>query len=78
MPTGESVTSPKRGEVTLAQGWHALNRPGQIVIAVNKDGTDIEPLLSHAENTQVNQTTWGDLDAEIAKEIDAAKAANAS
>ena len=42
---------------------------GLIVVAVNKVGTDIEPLLSGAEKTVVVQTVWGDLDAEIEKEI---------
>jgi uncharacterized membrane protein len=42
---------------------------GLIVVAVNKVGTDIEPLLAGAERTVVVQTTWGDLDAEIDKEI---------
>ena len=39
------------------------------MVAVNKVGTDIEPLLSGAEKTVVVQTVWGDLDAEIEKEI---------
>ena len=39
------------------------------MVAVNKVGTDIEPLLAGAEKTVVVQTTWGDLDAEIDKEI---------
>jgi uncharacterized membrane protein len=42
---------------------------GLIVVAVNKVGTDIEPLLAGAEKTKVVQTTWGDLDAEIDAEI---------
>ena len=42
---------------------------GLIVVAVNKVGTDIEPLLAGAEKTMVVQTTWGDLDAEIENEI---------
>ena len=42
---------------------------GLIVVAVNQVGTDIEPLLAGAEKTKVVQTTWGDLDAEIDKEI---------
>jgi hypothetical protein len=40
---------------------------------VNKQGTDIEPLLKNAEKTFVTNTTWGDLDAEIEKEIAAAQ-----
>jgi uncharacterized membrane protein len=42
---------------------------GLLVVAVNKVGTDIEPLLSGADKTKVVQTTWGDLDAEIDNEI---------
>ena len=38
---------------------------GLIVVAVNKVGTDIEPLLAGAEKTVVVQTVWGDLDAEL-------------
>jgi uncharacterized membrane protein len=42
---------------------------GLIVVAVNKVGTDIEPLLSGADKTVVVQTVWGDLDAELESEI---------
>jgi len=49
---------------------------GLIVVAVNKVGTDIEPLLGFADKTVVVQTTWGDLDAEIESEI--AKAQDSS
>jgi hypothetical protein len=52
---------------------------GLLVVAVNRAGTDIEPLLSGAESTKVTQTTWGDLDAELEKELaDAQKAASGS
>jgi uncharacterized membrane protein len=47
---------------------------GLIIVAVNKQGTDIEPLLSNAEKTSVTQTTAGDLDAEIDKELAEAQA----
>jgi uncharacterized membrane protein len=47
---------------------------GLIIVAVNRLGTDIEPLLSNANKTVVTNTTWGDLDAELEKEI--AKAQN--
>lgn len=47
---------------------------GLIVVAVNKESTDIEPLLGGAETTRVTQTTWGDLDAALDKEIAAAQA----
>ena len=42
---------------------------GLIVVAVNKVGTDIEPLLAGADKTVIVQTTWGDLDAAIDSEI---------
>lgn len=42
---------------------------GLIIVAVNKQGTDIEPLLPNAEKTSVTQTTAGNLDAEIDKEL---------
>jgi hypothetical protein len=51
---------------------------GLIVVAVNKFGTDIEPLLSGAEKTVVVQTTWGDLDAELENEIAKAQKDSAS
>ena len=42
---------------------------GLIVVAVNILGVDIEPLLANADKTVVSNTTWGDLDSEIDKEI---------
>ncbi len=42
---------------------------GLVVVAVNRLGTDIEPLLANADKTVITNTTWGDLDAEIEKEI---------
>lgn len=47
---------------------------GLIVVAVNKQGTDIEPLLRNAGKTSVTQTTAGNLQAEIDKELAEAKA----
>ena len=47
---------------------------GLIVVAVNKYGADVEALLSGAEKSVVVQTTWGDLDAELEKEIGKAQA----
>ena len=52
----------------------ASGESGLIVVAVNERGSDITPLLSNAQKTKVLSTTWGDLDAEIDKEIAAAKA----
>jgi hypothetical protein len=40
------------------------DRDGAVV--VNRSGEDIEPLLANADKTVVTNTTWGDLDAEIA------------
>jgi uncharacterized membrane protein len=47
---------------------------GLIIVAVNKEGTDIEPLLPNAEKTSVIQTTAGNLQTEIDKELAAAGA----
>lgn len=47
---------------------------GLVVVAVNQKGSDITPLLSHAEASKVTGTTWGDLDKELASEIEAAEA----
>ena len=49
-------------------------KSGLIVVAVNKQGTDIEPLLPNAEKTSVTQTTAGNLQAEIDKELAEAQA----
>jgi len=49
-------------------------KSGLIVVAVNKVGTDIDPLLGGAEKTVVVQTTWGDLDEQIESEIAKAEA----
>jgi uncharacterized membrane protein len=49
---------------------------GLVVVAVNKVGTDIEPLLAGAEESKVVQTTWGNLDAELDKEIGKANASS--
>jgi uncharacterized membrane protein len=48
---------------------------GLIVVAVNRKGSDIEPLMSHAEKTTVVDTVWGDLDETIEKELAEAEAA---
>ena len=50
---------------------------GLIVVAVNKQGTDITPLLQNAEKTVVMQTVAGDLQAEIDKELAEADAGKA-
>ena len=47
---------------------------GLIIVAVNKKGTDITPLLRNAEKSSVTQTTAGNLEAEIDKELAEAKA----
>jgi uncharacterized membrane protein len=48
----------------LQSGQSAL-----IIVAVNRTGADIKPFLTHAEKVVVANTTWGDLDAEIDKEV---------
>ena len=50
---------------------------GLIVVAVNKWGADIEPLLLNAEKSIVVNTTWGDLDEAIEKEIADAQSTSA-
>jgi uncharacterized membrane protein len=47
---------------------------GLIIVAVNKKGTDIAPLLALAEKTSVSETVAGNLQAEIDKELAEAKA----
>jgi uncharacterized membrane protein len=47
---------------------------GLIVVAVNKNGNDIEPLLARAEKVVVINTVAGDLDAQMDKELAKAKA----
>jgi uncharacterized membrane protein len=46
---------------------------GLIVVAVNKRGTDITPLLQRAEKTTVIDTVAGNVDAEIERELNEAK-----
>jgi hypothetical protein len=50
---------------------------GLIIVAVNKQGTDITPLLQNAEKTSVMQTDAGNLRAEIDKELAEAEAGKA-
>jgi uncharacterized membrane protein len=50
---------------------------GLIVVAVNKQGTDITPLLRNAEKTSVMQTDAGNLQAEIDQELAEAEAGKA-
>ena len=52
-------------------------KSGLIITAVNKQGTDITPLLRNAEKTSVMQTDAGDLQAEIDKELADAEAGKA-
>ena len=46
---------------------------GLIVVAVNKYGNDITPLLQHAEKSTVIETVAGDLQADIDRELQEAK-----
>ena len=50
---------------------------GLIIVAVNKQGTDITPLLQNAEKTSVMQTDAGNLQAEMDKELAEAEAGKA-
>ena len=50
---------------------------GLVIVAVNRHGTDITPLLSNAEETAVFETVAGDLQGVIDEELAQAKA-NAS
>ena len=59
---------PKK-DVEAAAEVLESGQSGLIVIAVNRRGEDIEPLLKNADKTAVTNTTWGSLDAEIAQEI---------
>ena len=47
---------------------------GLIVVAVNRLGSDIAPLLSRAEKTVIVNTVAGDLDAQMEKELAQAQA----
>jgi uncharacterized membrane protein len=47
---------------------------GLIVVAVNRRGEEIAPLLEHADRRVVVNTVAGDLEAEIEKELQQAKA----
>ena len=47
---------------------------GLVIVAVNRQGTDITPLLSNAEETAVFETVAGDLQAVIDEELAQAKA----
>ena len=50
---------------------------GLIIVAVNKQGTDIAPLLALADKTSVMETVAGDLQADMDKELAEAKAPEA-
>ncbi|HEY7116199.1 MAG TPA: hypothetical protein VH475_06420 [Tepidisphaeraceae bacterium] len=43
------------------------------MVAVNRRGEDILPLLEHAQQTFSTQTVWGNLDAVIENSLDAAE-----
>jgi uncharacterized membrane protein len=46
---------------------------GIVVVAVNRKGTDIQPLLMHPEKSKVVQTTAGDWEAVAAQAVEQAK-----
>lgn len=62
-----------KADVEAAGALLEAGESGLIIVAVNKTGTDITPMLGGAEKVQVSETTWGTLDAEIDKELDAAQ-----
>jgi uncharacterized membrane protein len=68
---------PKK-DVEEAADLLESGQSGLIVVAVNRRGGDIEPLLRNADKKAVTETTWGDLDAEIDKEIADAQKSRAS
>ena len=51
---------------------------GLVIVAVNKHDTDITPLLSNAEKSTVIETTAGNLQADLDKELSDAKGAPAT
>jgi len=61
-----------KDEVRAVGDLLAEGESGLLIVAVNKKGTDIKPLLGGAEKVQVTETTWGNLDAELDAEIAAA------
>ena len=68
---------PKK-DVEEAANLLESGQSGLIVVAVNRRGGDIGPLLRNADKKAVTETTWGDLDAEIDKEIADAQRSPAS
>jgi uncharacterized membrane protein len=64
----------RKQDIEAAGNLLETGESGLIVVAVNRRGEDIKPLLEHAEKTVVTDTTWGNLDAEIDKEIANAQA----
>lgn len=63
---------PKK-DVEAAAAMLEAGQSGLIVVAVNRKGSDIEGLLGNAVEKTSLETTWGDLDDEIEKELAAAK-----
>jgi uncharacterized membrane protein len=66
-----------KDKIREARDLLVSGQAGLIVVAVNKQGTDIEPLLPNAERTSVTQTTAGNLQAEIDQELAEAQARKA-
>jgi uncharacterized membrane protein len=87
-PVGVGVLAGAGAGAIVGHFWHNIPKDevreaatllesgesGLIIVAVNKKGTDITPLLQNAEKTKVMQTVAGDLQADIDRELAEAKA----
>jgi uncharacterized membrane protein len=90
-PVGVGVLAGAGAGAIVGHFWHNIPKDevreaatllesgesGLIIVAVNKKGTDITPLLQNAEKTKVMQTNAGNLQAEIDKELAEAQASKA-
>jgi uncharacterized membrane protein len=75
--TGHFWHNIPKDKVREAGELLASGESGLIIVAVNKQGTDITPLLPLAEKTSVMETVAGNLQAELDKELAQAKAREA-
>ena len=91
-PIGVSLAGAAGTGAIVGHFWHNIPKDkvreaatlleagesGLIVVAVNKTGIDITPLFQHAETTSVIETVAGDLQADIDRELQAAKRSKAA
>ena len=63
-----------KAKITEAANLLESGESGLIVVAVNRNGNDIAPLLARAEKKVVINTVAGDLDAQMERELERAKA----